>query len=141
MKRDSFFPNWLPFFMRTKAACTLALPALFSVCIAYASDLTIHLPDDPSISRQTVEYQCDATGSRIGVPSSSFTVEYINAGGNSLAVVPIAGNALIFANVAAGSGARYAAQQYVWWEAKGAATLYADSLTGKLQSACHRVRK
>ena len=78
---------------------------------------------------------------QIGVPSGKFDVEYIEGGGNSLAIVPIAGNALVFANVSSGSGARYTAQQYTWWDAKGAVTLYSDSLTGKLQSACSRVKR
>jgi membrane-bound inhibitor of C-type lysozyme len=103
-----------------------------------ATDLTIHLPDSPPITRQTVTYQCDATGTTIGVPAGQFRVEYINGGGNSLVIVPISGNSLIFSNVSSGSGARYTAQQYTWWDAKGAVTLYSDSLTGKLQTSCHR---
>jgi membrane-bound inhibitor of C-type lysozyme len=73
------------------------------------------------------------------VPSGSFRVEYINGGGNSLVVVPIGGNALVFSNVMAGSGARYTTQQYTGWEAKGSVALSSDSLTGKIQSTCHVV--
>lgn len=101
------------------------------------ADLLIHLPADASITRKTVRYQCDAKGPEIGVPVGAFPVEYINGGGNSLVVVPISGNSLIFSNVFAGSGARYSAQQYTWWEARGSVTLYSDSLTGKIQSSCH----
>lgn len=107
---------------------------------AIAADITIHLPAGASVSRKTVQYQCDAQGAKIGVSSGPFPVEYINGGGNSLAVVPISGNTLILSNVVAGSGARYAAQQFIWWEAKGAATLYSDSLAGKLQSVCRPVQ-
>src|SRR5438270_2952438 len=99
-----------------------------------ATDLIIHLPDDRSISRKSVQYQCDAGGTKIGVAAGPFTVEYINGGGNSLAIVPISGKSLIFSNVIAGSGARYTAQQYTWWEAGGGATLYSDSLAGKMRS-------
>ncbi len=106
-----------------------------------ATDLTIHLPDNPSISRQSVEYQCHAKGPEIGVASVPFSVEYINGGGNSLVVVPIFRNALIFSNVASGSGARYTAQQYTWWEAGGSVTLWSDSLAGKMQSTCRRVKQ
>ena len=104
-----------------------------------ATDLTIHLPDTVPVTRQQVLYQCDVTGSQIGVPASPFPVEHITGGGNSLVIVPIAGNALIFSNVSSGSGAHYRAQQYTWWEAQYSAILYSNSLTGKLQTACHPV--
>jgi len=104
-----------------------------------ATDLTIHLPDAAPVTRQKVLYQCDATGSQIGVSASPFWVEHISGGGNSLVIVPVSGNALIFSNVFSGSGTRYTAQQYTWWEAKNTATLYSNSLTGKLQTSCHPV--
>ena len=72
------------------------------------------------------------------MPSGTFFVEYINGGGNNLVVVPISGNALIFSSVSAGSGARYTAQQYTWWEAGGSITLVSDSMTGKIRSTCQR---
>lgn len=112
-----------------------------ALCVGSATDLTIHLPSGTPISRETVTYVCDSAGKKIGVPGGAFPVEYINGGGNGLAVLPIAGNSLIFSNVSSGSGARYTAQQYTWWEAKGEATLYSDSLTGKIQSSCHRVTR
>jgi membrane-bound inhibitor of C-type lysozyme len=99
--------------------------------------LTIHLSGSQPVSRKTVQYQCDAKAAAIGLPATVFPVEYINGAGNSLAVVPIHGNSLIFANVMSGSGARYAAGQYIWWEAGGSVTLYSDSMAGKMQSACH----
>lgn len=112
---------------------------LASASLGLATNLTIRLPDSPPVSRKTVSYQCDAPGKQIGVPAGPFSVEYIDGGGNSLVVVPMSGNALIFANVSAASGARYTAQQYTWWDAKGSVTLYSDSLTGKLQTSCHPV--
>ncbi len=107
--------------------------------IALATDLTIHLPSGASVSRKTVQYQCDAQGVKIGVPAGPFYVEYINGGGNSLVIVPISGNSIIFSSASSASGVRYTAQQFTWWDAKGAATLYSDSLAGKSQSTCHRV--
>jgi len=106
----------------------------------WAEDLTIHLPASASVSRKVVRYQCDAEGSKMGVPSGPFPVEYINGGGNSLAIVPISGNPVIFSNVISGSGARYTAQQFTWWDAKGTVRLYAEAPAGKLQSACHPVQ-
>jgi membrane-bound inhibitor of C-type lysozyme len=122
----------------TFAAAALAL----SICVsmASASDLTIHLPDNPSVSRQTVKYQCDAKGSDIGVPSGPFSVEYINAGANSLVVVPISGKGLVFSSVISGSGVRYSARQYTWWDARGSVILSYDSMNGKIQSSCSRVK-
>jgi membrane-bound inhibitor of C-type lysozyme len=108
-----------------------------STALAGATDLTIHLSGSQPVSRKVVQYQCDAKAAAIGLPATAFPVEYINGGGNSLAVVPVHGNSLIFANVMSGSGARYAAGQYIWWEAGGSVTLYSDSIAGKMQSACH----
>jgi membrane-bound inhibitor of C-type lysozyme len=109
-----------------------------SAAVAGATDLTIHLKGTQPLTRKTVQYQCDAKGAAIGLPAAAFPVEYINGAGNSLVVVPVHDTSLIFANVNSGSGARYAAGQYIWWEAGGAVTFYSDSLAGKTQSTCHR---
>jgi membrane-bound inhibitor of C-type lysozyme len=121
--------------MKTKWITLAALS--LSTALAGATDLTIHLSGSQAVSRKTVQYQCDAKAAAIGLPATAFPVEYINGGGNSLAVVPIHGTSLIFANVMSGSGARYAAGPYIWWEAGGSVTLYSDSMAGKMQSACH----
>jgi membrane-bound inhibitor of C-type lysozyme len=108
--------------------------------VAGASDLTIHLNGTEAISRNTVKYQCDVQGSKMGLPAEVFSVEYLNGAGNSLAIVPVGGHSLIFANVMSGSGARYAALQYIWWDAGGrGVTFSADSIAGNLTSTCHRV--
>jgi membrane-bound inhibitor of C-type lysozyme len=108
--------------------------------VASATDLTIHLNGSESISRKTARYQCDAKGSKMGLPAEVFSVEYVNGAGNSLAIVPVEGHSLIFANVISGSGARYAALQYIWWDAGGrGVTFSSDSIAGNLTSECHRV--
>ena len=106
---------------------------------AAAEDLTIHMPGNATFSRKTVRYACDAGGAKIGVPSTPFPVEYINGSGNSLVVVPLSGNSLIFTNAASASGARYVTGAYTWWEAHGSVTLSSDSLAGKAQSVCQPV--
>jgi membrane-bound inhibitor of C-type lysozyme len=121
--------------MQTKFIALAALSC--STALAGASDLIIHLTGSQPVSRKTVQYQCDTKAAAIGLPAAAFPVEYINGAGNSLAVVPVHGNSLIFANVMSGSGARYAAGQYIWWEAGGSVTMYSDSMAGKMQSACH----
>jgi membrane-bound inhibitor of C-type lysozyme len=108
--------------------------------LAPATELTIHLDGSQPISRQTIQYQCDAQGAAMGLPAAAFPVEYVNGGGNSLAILPVHGKSLIFANVSSGSGARYAASDYIWWDAAGRSTSFSsDSLAGNMRSECHRV--
>jgi membrane-bound inhibitor of C-type lysozyme len=117
----------------------LGLAVLGSSTMASATDLTLHLKGTQPVTQKTVQYQCDAQGPTMGLPTGTFSVNYVNGAGNSLVIVPINGNSMIFANVMSGSGARYAASQYIWWDAQGAVTLYSDSLSGKTQSTCHRM--
>jgi membrane-bound inhibitor of C-type lysozyme len=122
----------------TRIVASVAVLSLNAV--AGASDLTIHLNGTEAISRNTVKYQCDAQGSKMGLPAEVFSVEYLNGAGNSLAIVPVGGHLLIFANVMSGSGARYAALQYIWWDAGGrGVTFSSDSIAGNLTSTCHRI--
>jgi membrane-bound inhibitor of C-type lysozyme len=121
---------------------TLAATILAYTAPAFATDLTLHLNSNQPVNRQTIQYQCDAQGAAMGLPAGPFSVEYINGGGNSLAIMPVHGGSLIFANVSSGSGARYAASDYIWWDAAGRSTsLSSDSLAGKMRSECHRVPK
>ncbi len=113
--------------------------ALGLATTAPAEDITIHLPQNATVSRKTVQYRCDAQAAKVGLPSGSFRVEYINGGGNSLAVVPISGNPIVFSNVVSGSGARYAAQQFIWWDAKGLVTVSADTRSGNVESKCRPI--
>jgi membrane-bound inhibitor of C-type lysozyme len=129
--------------MRAMLKWVLLICAGVSLCnsaLAGASDLTIHLNGSQPISRKTVRYQCDAQAAKVGLPNGVFSVEYINGAGNSLAIVPVSGNSMIFANVISGSGARYAAGEFIWWDAAGRGTTFSsDSLAGKMSSECHRV--
>lgn len=124
--------------MQAKWNLTMVAALGFST-LAGATDLTIHLNGTQPLSRKTVQYQCDAKGAAMGLPAGAFGVEYINGAGNSLVVVPVHEASLIFANVVSGSGARYAAGPYIWWDAQGSVNFYSDSIAGKMQSACHRV--
>lgn len=125
---------------RTWKLILMGVGVLSCSALAGAADLTIHLNGSQPITRNTVKVQCDAQGSKMGLPSGVFSVEYLNGAGNSLAIVPVGGDSLIFANVFAGSGARYAAKEFVWWDAAGRGiTFSSDSLAGKMSSTCHRV--
>ena len=117
--------------MKTQLALFIA--AAFT---ASAADITVRISQP--VSKNVVQYRCDANAAKLGLPTAAFPVEYINGGGNSLAVLPIAGQPLIFAGVNAGSGARYAAQNYVWWEAAGrGVSLRSESLG---ESVCQRIK-
>lgn len=91
---------------------TLALSAIFSaaavpaMALEAAMQLVFTLPD--GAQHDVVTYQCEGQ-------DEAMTVSYINARPNFLALVPIAGETVVFANVIAASGARYAAGHYVWW--------------------------
>jgi membrane-bound inhibitor of C-type lysozyme len=107
--------------------------------VARATDLTIHLSGSEPLSRHMMKYRCDAQGSKMGLRAGVFSVEYVNGAGNSLAIVPVSGHSLIFANVVSGSGARYAAGGFIWWDAGGrGVTFSSDSIDGNVTSECHR---
>jgi membrane-bound inhibitor of C-type lysozyme len=118
----------------------IALAVLAGTEFAAATDVTIRLKGSEPVSRTTIRYQCDAQGAKMGLPDGPFSVEYLNGAGNSLAILPVKGKSLIFSNVISGSGARYAAAEFIWWDAAGrAVTFSSDSLAGKMESACHRL--
>lgn len=68
-----------------------------------------------SFERNIVEYQCEGL--------EPFSVDFINAQPNFLAIVPIGPNKLVFVNVMAASGAKYVAGQYEFWTKGSDATL------------------
>ena len=108
---------------------------------AQATDLTLHLMGSETVARNTIRYQCDATGVRMGLPSGSFVVEYLNGAGNHLAVVPVKGTSMIFVTVPSGSGAKYAAAEFTWWEAGGRGTTFSSDFPGpKASSSCRVVK-
>ncbi|WP_134438727.1 lysozyme inhibitor, partial [Pseudomonas aeruginosa] len=77
------------------------------------------LPGDAKLDTRSVDYKCEN--------GRKFTVQYLNKGDNSLAVVPVSDNStLVFSNVISASGAKYAAGQYIWWTKGEEATLYGD---------------
>lgn len=109
---------------------------------AKASDLTIHLPGNAPVEHRKVTLSCDAVAVKLGLPGSPFEVEYIAAPPAALAVLPIEGKQLVFANVISASGARYAAGRYVWWDAGSRGiSLSAPSADGEEQrGVCQMVK-
>jgi membrane-bound inhibitor of C-type lysozyme len=96
-----------------KALAALVLIAWPSSALA---ELTLTIPGDAQADRITASYSCEGL--------DDLEVEYVNAGANSLALVPLEGETLVFANVLAASGARYAAGPYIWWTRGRSADLY-----------------
>jgi membrane-bound inhibitor of C-type lysozyme len=118
----------------------IAIAILCAGATASATDVTLHLKGSQAMSRTTVQYKCDVQGAKMGLPAGPFSVEYLNGAGNSLAILPVNGDSLVFANIFSGSGARYAAKQYIWWDAAGRSVSFSsDSLGGKMRSECHRI--
>lgn len=118
--------------------------ASIAVCLTAATlsaaEIAIQVSDSPAANRRVIQYHCDAAAAKLNLPSGNFPIEFINAGGNSLAVLPIEGKPLIMAGVVTGSGARYVAQNYTWLDAAGRVyMLLADTPQGQLKSVCQRV--
>jgi membrane-bound inhibitor of C-type lysozyme len=127
--------------MRYVAAMVGVVLIAGTVAPALAEDLSVRLPGVP-VTRIHASFECGTDGVALGLPSGPFTVEYLNAGENHLAVLPVHGQALVFANVISGSGARYAAGRYIWWDAGDrGVTLYATGIDGHPKAECHLVKK
>ena len=98
------------------AALLMPLPAL-GAGIA----ITLTLPD-PGEWRHVV-YICENHDERIGV-------DYLDAAPNFLALVPVEGKTLVFANIVSDTGALYAAGPYQW-STKGSEALLTDITADK----------
>lgn len=96
-------------------AASLLLPVAAQ---AVEASIQLELGTTSDFERRATLYDCSA-----GEP---FSVTYINAAPNFLALVPIDGEPepLVFAAVLAASGVRYAAGQWVWWTKGVDASLY-----------------
>lgn len=123
---------------------SLRITTLFVAALGYglearAADMIIPLPG--AVSQKKVTFQCDEHAKTLGLPPGPFTVTYLNSGNNSLAVLPMNRQPLIFAGVTSADGSRYAADKFVWWDVGSRGVhLYADGLN-KEQTACNAVRR
>jgi membrane-bound inhibitor of C-type lysozyme len=66
--------------------------------------------------KTTHTYQCEMI-------EQPFTVEFINADPNFLAIVPVGPRKMVFVNVISASGAKYVAGQFEFWTKGAEATL------------------
>jgi len=98
-----------------RIACALSLfafaatPALADVTLGVG--LTV--PGEAQI--KVTKYDCEG--------HDPIVVQYLDAALNFLALVPIDGQTVIFANTLSASGAKYQAGKYTWWSKGSQATL------------------
>jgi membrane-bound inhibitor of C-type lysozyme len=92
-------------------ATLLAAPA-----VAQNSTITIPLPSGQKVERMKVAYTCNG-GLKV-------QAEYFNAQPIALATISVKKDFVVLANVLAGSGAKYAGGQYIWWTKGDNADLY-----------------
>ena len=69
-----------------------------------------------------VRYTCEG--------GKTLLVKYMTVGDTPLAAMTLNGKTLVFANVMAASGARYASGQYVWWTKGPTGFLTDETLPG-----------
>lgn len=103
-----------------------AAAILLAPVAASAAPVELDLPGQ--VQWTSVAYSCSDGVDR--------TADYINVGENSLAVVDIDGAPIVFVNVMSGSGARYAARQYVWWSKGDSVTLSDEMKTDDAPVTC-----
>ncbi|SMX48799.1 MliC family protein [Maliponia aquimaris] len=105
-------------------------PVAFTVLAtagAASAQATLSIPLERGTSDSVLSqiYACGDGG--------AFSVQYVNAGANALAILPIDGEDRIFVNVVSASGARYVSGAYVWWTKGDTATLENELSEGSLQ--------
>ena len=106
------------------SALAIAMVATTGVASAEATlSIPLALGATDSVLSQT--YTC--------ADGASIAVQYVNAGANRLALLPIDGAERIFVNVVSASGARYVSGEYVWWSKGDGATLENEMKEGSLQ--------
>jgi Predicted periplasmic protein len=84
--------------------------------IAVQSTVVLTLGTDGDAEKRVIRYECEGL--------EPFSVEYINAAPNFLALVPVDGETLIFSSVLSASGARYASGHWEWWTSGPEASLH-----------------
>ncbi|MEX1235912.1 MAG: MliC family protein [Roseovarius sp.] len=83
------------------------------------TSLSLPLPLGRDGSIQAMQYSCD--------DGTELSVQYVNAGSNNLALIPLKGETRIFVSVLSGSGARYVSGPSEWYSKDGEARLSDES--------------
>ena len=106
--------------------------------LAQSTDLILHLKGAGPATHLSGKYKCDATGASLGLPPGVFTVRYVQRGDTRLAIVPVNGEDLVFAQVLSGSGSRYVTGRFTWWDAREPSfQMDEDAPDGKISSCKH----
>jgi membrane-bound inhibitor of C-type lysozyme len=113
--------------------CALALPA------AAATDVTLHLNGSEPLQKLTAKFACDQSGVGMGLPSGTFTVQYLRSGDTSLAILPVKGQDLVFAQVISANGGRYVTGRLTWWDAREPVFIQDADAKQPTESKCRRV--
>ncbi|WP_028226200.1 MliC family protein [Paraburkholderia ferrariae] len=99
----------------------MALAACLTAGAAAAAPLAVS--EIQTQTRHTFSYTC--------ADGKTFKVTYLNAkNGQSFAILPVAGQSLLFVSTIAASGVRYQADRYTWWTKGPRADLY-DATAGE----------
>jgi len=89
------------------AAAALALaPVAPALAAGKSATISFEVPGADKATSTKETYTC---------ADQTVDVEYINAGNTSLALLTFKDEFVVAANVLAGSGAKYAGDQYIWW--------------------------
>ncbi|MFT9027066.1 MliC family protein [Acetobacter indonesiensis] len=106
------------------------------------SSTVLEVPLNPAVpvEKSVTVYRCHGPKDLLSrLPAATVRVTYINAGEASLAVLPIEGHTLVFANVISGSGAKYVADRFVWWSKGNTAYFSEDRQDITAQVMCNEV--
>ena len=107
---------------------SLLVIAMLASASAAAAQATLSIPlkigTTDSVLSQT--YACG--------DAEAFAVQYVNAGANALAILPVDGEERIFVNVVSASGAKYVSGADVWWTKGDTATRENEMEAGSLQT-------
>ena len=101
------------------SACTQAGPGT-----AGQQSLMLPIAQAGPVETQKVLYHCAGPQALLRFfPQGTVVVEYTNAGAIHLATLSVERKPLVFANVIVASGAKYMADNFVWWT-KGDTALF-----------------
>ncbi len=98
-----------------KAVLALFAATGLATTSAAATELRLPIPGNAPVETIAAAYDCGAKG--------KLAATYVNSGPNTLALVPVEGQTLVFVTVLSGSGARYASGPWIWWTKGPTATL------------------